>query len=117
MFCNDCHRCWSSLLLTDRSRGSSVAYYTPVILKDYVGLSNVVAHIAAAAGSTQCLCFSFVPVLFIEKVGRRRCLLAGAAAMAIAMALICIGFNIHTRGGAIMVTVMYFVFYDAFTTT
>lgn len=80
-------------------------------------MSNVLAHIVAAAGSTQCLCFSFVPVLFIEKVGRRKCLLFGGAAMAISMALICVGFNIHTRGGAIMVSVLYFVFFDAFTTT
>lgn len=72
------------------------------------------AHIIAAVASTQYLIFSFMPTLFIERIGRRTILIWGAVAMMILSVLIAVGFNIPGQGGAIMTVVMYCLFYDAF---
>ena len=72
------------------------------------------AHVIAAIAATQYMVVSFVPVLFIERIGRRTILLWGAVALMIISALIAVGFNIPGQGGAIMTVVMYCLFYDAF---
>jgi hypothetical protein len=93
---------------------SSIAYYMPVVLGEYLPLSSSMTHIIAAVAATQYLFFSFLPVVFIEKVGRRTIMLWGAAALMLFSALIAVGFNVPGQGGAIMTVVMYCLFYDAF---
>jgi len=93
---------------------STIGYYLPVILKDYVGLSDTTSRIVAAAGSMNYFVFSIMPIWFIDKVGRRPCMLWGAAGMSVVSALICVGFNVPGNGGAIMTVVMYFLFYSVF---
>jgi len=93
---------------------SSIGYYLPFILQTYVGLSPKMARILAAVGSCQYLFFSILPIWFIERVGRRRCMIWGGAALSIICALICVGFNIKGSGGPVLITTMYFLFYDVF---
>ncbi|OJJ50375.1 hypothetical protein ASPZODRAFT_13459 [Penicilliopsis zonata CBS 506.65] len=93
---------------------NSIAYYFPVVLTEYLPLSETMAHVVAAIAATQYLLFSFAPLLFIERLGRRTILISGAAALMVLSALIAVGFNIPGRGGAIMTVVMYCLFYDAF---
>ncbi|KAL2859935.1 sugar porter family MFS transporter [Aspergillus lucknowensis] len=93
---------------------NSIAYYFPVVLTEYLPVSSSMAHIIAAVAATQYLMFSFVPILFIERIGRRTILIWGAVALMVLSALIAVGFNIPGQGGAIMTCVMYCLFYDAF---
>lgn len=86
----------------------------PVVLGEYLPLSASMTHIIAAIAATQYVFFSFLPVVFIEKVGRRTIMLWGAVALMICSALIAVGFNVPGQGGAIMTVVMYCLFYDAF---
>ncbi|TPX15812.1 uncharacterized protein E0L32_000146 [Thyridium curvatum] len=105
---------FGALYMQQMSGINTIGYYLPVILKDYVGLSDITARIVAAAGSMNYLVFSIVPIWFIDKLGRRICMIWGAVALSIISALICVGFNVPGTGGAIMTVVMYFLFYDAF---
>ncbi|KAJ5723443.1 hypothetical protein N7488_001478, partial [Penicillium malachiteum] len=93
---------------------SSIAYYLPIVLVEYLPVKENMAHIIAAVAATQYAVFSFVSILFIEKIGRRAIILWGAVAMMILSALIAVGFNVPGQGGAIMTVVMYCLFYDAF---
>ncbi|KAJ5792788.1 uncharacterized protein N7503_008766 [Penicillium pulvis] len=93
---------------------NSIAYYLPIVLVEYLRVNETMAHVIAAVASTQYLIFSFMPTLFIEKIGRRTILIWGAVAMMILSVLIAVGFNIPGQGGAIMTVVMYCLFYDAF---
>lgn len=86
----------------------------PIVLVEYLPVKETMAHIIAAVAATQYLIFSFMPVLFIERIGRRTILIWGAVAMMILSALIAVGFNIPGQGGAIMTVVMYCLFFDAF---
>ncbi|KAJ6011084.1 hypothetical protein N7451_002496 [Penicillium sp. IBT 35674x] len=93
---------------------NSIAYYLPIVLVEYLRVNETMAHIIAAVAATQYLIFSFMPTLFIERLGRRTILIWGAVAMMILSVLIAVGFNIPGQGGAIMTVVMYCLFYDAF---
>jgi hypothetical protein len=84
------------------------------VLAEYLSVNTTLSHIIAAVAATQYVIFSFAPVLFIEKIGRRTIMVWGAVAMMILSSLIAVGFNIPGQGGAIMTVVMYCLFYDAF---
>lgn len=104
----------TAVILTWLHPNSTIGYYLPVILKDYVGLSDTTSRIVAAGGSMNYFVFSILPIWFIDKIGRRPCMIWGAVGMAVVSALICVGFNVPGNGGAIMTVAMYFLFYDMF---
>ncbi|OGE49952.1 hypothetical protein PENARI_c019G08736 [Penicillium arizonense] len=93
---------------------NSIGYYLPVILEQYIGLSNSLSLILSAVAATQFFVISFAPVWFIEKAGRRNCMIWGAVAQAIIMALLCVGFALDTKPALAMMVAMFFLFDDAF---
>ncbi|OJJ48030.1 hypothetical protein ASPZODRAFT_115447 [Penicilliopsis zonata CBS 506.65] len=91
---------------------NSIGYYLPVILTEYVGLSPTLSHILSSIAAVQFFLFALLPIWFIERVGRRTCMIWGALAQMMAMIFVAVGFNLP-RGGPILITVMFFLFYDA----
>ncbi|TFK38384.1 general substrate transporter [Crucibulum laeve] len=55
------------------------SYYLPLVLQNSVGLSNNLARLLAACNSVSYLVFSFAGLLLIEKAGRRKLMMWGAA--------------------------------------
>ncbi|KDR72883.1 hypothetical protein GALMADRAFT_252212 [Galerina marginata CBS 339.88] len=55
------------------------SYYLPLVLQNSVGLSNNLARLLAACNSVSYLFFSFAGLLLIEKAGRRKLMMWGAA--------------------------------------
>lgn len=96
---------------------NTVGYYLPVILEEEVGLSNRMASIVAGCGSLWYLLSSLPPYWFIDRVGRRSVMMAGAAAMAVINALLPVAFRIPGTPGKVMVVVLYFLYYSAFALT
>lgn len=86
----------------------------PVILQQYVGLAPTLSLILSSAAAVQFFIVSLLPVWCIEKLGRRTWLIWGAALQALVMILVIVGFNVGGRGGGILVTTMFFLFYDVF---
>ncbi|KAJ7242404.1 general substrate transporter [Mycena haematopus] len=55
------------------------SYYLPLVLQNSVGLSNNLARLLAAWNSVSYLLFSFAGIVLIERAGRRKLLMWGAA--------------------------------------
>ncbi|OQU98458.1 hypothetical protein CLAIMM_04244 [Cladophialophora immunda] len=93
---------------------NSIGYYLPVILEQYIGLSSTLSLILASVAATQFFLVSLTPIWFIEKAGRRNCMIWGAGAQAVVMACLCIGLAIKSKASLAMMVVMYYLFDDAF---
>ncbi|KAF9039151.1 general substrate transporter [Panaeolus papilionaceus] len=55
------------------------SYYLPLVLQNSVGLSNTLSRLLAACNSVSYLAFSFIGLLLIERAGRRKLMMWGAA--------------------------------------
>ncbi|KAJ7328938.1 general substrate transporter [Mycena albidolilacea] len=55
------------------------SYYLPLVLQNSVGLSNNMARLLAAWNSVSYLLFAFAGIVLIERAGRRKLLMWGAA--------------------------------------
>ncbi|KAF9467574.1 general substrate transporter [Collybia nuda] len=55
------------------------SYYLPLVLQNSVGLSNNLSRLLAACNSVSYLVFSFLGLVLIEKAGRRKLMMWGAA--------------------------------------
>ncbi|PPQ77814.1 hypothetical protein CVT25_015308 [Psilocybe cyanescens] len=55
------------------------SYYLPLVLQNSVGLSNNLSRLLAACNSVSYLIFSFAGLLLIERAGRRKLMMWGAA--------------------------------------
>ncbi|KAH9475261.1 MFS-type transporter oryC [Psilocybe cubensis] len=55
------------------------SYYLPLVLQNSVGLSNNLSRLLAACNSVSYLFFSFAGLLLIERAGRRKLMMWGAA--------------------------------------
>ncbi|KAJ3787481.1 general substrate transporter [Lentinula aff. detonsa] len=64
------------------------SYYLPLVLQNSVGLSNTMSRLLAACNSVSYLIFSFVGLWLIERAGRRKMMIWGAAGQAVCYALI-----------------------------
>ncbi|RKL41530.1 hypothetical protein BFJ72_g5422 [Fusarium proliferatum] len=93
---------------------NAVAYYMPVILQEYVDLPHDLALILSSAAAVQFFIVSLIPIWVIERLGRRTWMIWGAFAQMVTLIFVVAGFNIGGRGGGILVTTMFFLFYDAF---
>ncbi|KAF5376522.1 hypothetical protein D9615_008674 [Tricholomella constricta] len=64
------------------------SYYLPLVLQNSVGLSNNLSRLLAACNSVSYLIFSFAGLLLIEKAGRRKLMMWGAAGQFVCYAFI-----------------------------
>ncbi|KAJ4490607.1 general substrate transporter [Lentinula aciculospora] len=64
------------------------SYYLPLVLQNSVGLSNTMSRLLAACNSVSYLIFSFIGLWLIERAGRRKMMMWGAAGQAVCYALI-----------------------------
>lgn len=65
-----------------------VSYYLPTLLIESVNLDNETARLLTACNSVQYLFFTALALLFVEKFGRRKMLITGAAGQAVSFVLI-----------------------------
>lgn len=64
------------------------SYYLPLVLQNSVGLSNSLSRLLAACNSVSYLIFSFAGLLLIERAGRRKLMMWGAAGQCVCYAFI-----------------------------
>ncbi|KAL1849305.1 hypothetical protein Plec18170_007597 [Paecilomyces lecythidis] len=88
-----------------------ITYYAAVIYENSIGLSGLLSRILAACNGTEYFLASWLPVLIVEKVGRRPLMLIGAAGMSLSMVVLAIttSFAGQTKPG-IVAAVFLFVF-------
>ncbi|KAJ7915599.1 general substrate transporter [Mycena leptocephala] len=92
------------------------SYYLPLVLQNSVGLSNNLSRLLAACNSVSYLLFSFAGIVLIERAGRRKLMMWGAAGQCVCYMFIS-GFLAQaddpvygTRYGA-GATVFFFTYY------
>lgn len=88
-----------------------ITYYAAVIYENSIGLSGMLSRILAACNGTEYFLASWLPVVIVEKVGRRPLMLVGAAGMSLSMVVLAIttSFEGQTKPG-IVAAVFLFVF-------
>ncbi|KAK1225520.1 hypothetical protein PQX77_011539 [Marasmius sp. AFHP31] len=64
------------------------SYYLPLVLQNSVGLSNTLSRLLAACNSVSYLVFSFAGIVLIERAGRRKLMMWGAAGQCVCYILI-----------------------------
>ncbi|KAF8057573.1 general substrate transporter [Lyophyllum atratum] len=64
------------------------SYYLPLVLQNSVGLSNNLSRLLAACNSVSYLIFSFAGLVLIERAGRRKMMMWGAAGQFVCYAFI-----------------------------
>lgn len=65
-----------------------ITYYAGTIFEEYIGLDPIPSRILAACNGTEYFIASFIAVYTIEKFGRRKLMLFGAAGMSASMAIL-----------------------------
>ncbi|KAF9560584.1 general substrate transporter [Agrocybe pediades] len=94
------------------------SYYLPLVLQNSVGLSNNLARLLAACNSVSYLIFSFAGLVLIERAGRRKLMMWGAAGQCVCYILISALLS-HANGpngtkfgaGATAFFFLYYVFF------
>ncbi|PBK66485.1 general substrate transporter [Armillaria solidipes] len=90
------------------------SYYLPLVLQNSVGLSNRLSRLLAACNAISYLVFSFAGLHLIERAGRRKLLMWGAAGQAVCYIFIS---ALLSQGGTnygAAATAFFFVYYIFF---
>jgi sugar porter (SP) family MFS transporter len=91
-----------------------IAYYLPVVLTRSVGLDNRMALILSAVDSMSLMFWGVIAALVIDRIGRKRLMLFGAAGSSLCFALVAVGLRYggpSNRGMSILAVVFIFVYY------
>lgn len=87
-----------------------ITYYLPNVLQNEVGLSDFLSRLIAACNGTEYFLASWIAVFTIEKIGRRKLMLFGAAGMSGCMVILAITASIANAPSGIASTVFLFGF-------
>lgn len=91
-----------------------VATYLPIVLVDSFGLSARVSLIVSACISLWLMFWGAGCALFIDRLGRFKLMLFGAAGSSICFALISVGLAVNTKSSLIMAIAFIFLYYCAY---
>jgi predicted MFS family arabinose efflux permease len=91
-----------------------ITYYLPNVLEEEVGLSPLKAKLIAACNGTEYFMASWIAIFTIEKIGRRKLMLFGAAGMSICMVILAVTDSIGSSSSGIAETVFLFMFNTCF---
>lgn len=96
-----------------------LAYYLPVVLHRSVGLPQLTSRFVATANAVSYLVTTSISIIFVDKVGRRPLLMAGAGVMAFAFLGVSIGVgtglaNPDSHGAGIAATVFIWLYFTTF---
>lgn len=87
-----------------------ITYYAPTIYETEIGLSPFLSRILAACNGTEYFLASFIPIIIIERVGRRPLMLIGAAGMSFSMIWLAISSSFGGDKWGIVAATFLFVF-------
>jgi hypothetical protein len=88
----------------------TVTYYAATIYENEIGLSPFISRILAACNGTEYFLASWISVFIIEKVGRRKLMLFGAAGMSGSMVVLAVMTKIGGTGPGIVAAAFLFIF-------
>lgn len=91
-----------------------ITQYAPIIFQKSIGMDRATSQLVAGLNSLEYMLATIPPIFYIEKVGRRKILMAGALGQALTMAVLAI--TVHNGGYAagIVGAAMLFLFNTIF---
>ncbi|KAI4289328.1 MAG: hypothetical protein L6R35_001409 [Caloplaca aegaea] len=87
-----------------------ITYYAATIYQNQIGLDPLTSRILAAANGTEYFLASWIAVFTIEKSGRRRLMLLGAAGMSFSMVMLAIMSYLGGKGPGVVAALFLFIF-------
>ncbi|KAI4130494.1 MAG: hypothetical protein LQ338_001725 [Usnochroma carphineum] len=87
-----------------------ITYYAATIYQNEIGLDPLTSRILAAANGTEYFLASWIAVFLIEKSGRRKLMLFGAAGMSFSMVMLAIMDYLGGKGPGIVAALFLFIF-------
>lgn len=87
-----------------------ITYYAATIYETNIGLSPFISRILAACNGTEYFLASWIPVFIIEKVGRRKLMIFGAAGMSFSMVMLAAMTSIGGTAPGIVAATFLFIF-------
>ena len=87
-----------------------ITYYIPNVLEGQVGLSPFLSKLISALNGTEYFMASWIAVFTVEKIGRRKLMLFGAAGMSVCMAALAGTQSVGNSKSGIAETVFLFLF-------
>lgn len=91
-----------------------ITYYAATIYENEIGLTPFISRILAACNGTEYFLASLIPIFIIERVGRRKLLLIGAAGMSGSMVILAIMNKIGGTSAGIVAATFLFIFNSFF---
>ncbi|KAK5129785.1 hypothetical protein LTR08_002805 [Meristemomyces frigidus] len=91
-----------------------ITYYAASIFENNIGLSPFLSRLLAALNGTEYFVASWIAIFTIEKVGRRKLMLFGAAGQAMSMAVLAGTTSVNSASTGIAAAVFLFVFNSFF---
>jgi sugar porter (SP) family MFS transporter len=89
---------------------NAVIFYVPILLEQTMGLEHSLALIVSGCTGICFLVFTFLPIIYIDNVGRRKPLMLGAAGQSISMMLIAILLRVGGKGPSTAAIIFIFVY-------
>lgn len=89
---------------------NAVIFYVPILLEQTMGLEHSLALIVSGCTGICFFVFTFLPIIYIDSVGRRKPLMLGAAGQSISMMLIAILLRIGGKGPSTAAIIFIFVY-------
>jgi sugar porter (SP) family MFS transporter len=89
---------------------NAVIFYVPILLEQSMGLEHSLALIVSGCTGICFLVFTFIPIFYIDSVGRREPLMFGAAGQSISMMLIAILLRVGGKGPDTAAVIFIFVY-------
>ncbi|KAK5057666.1 hypothetical protein LTR84_011667 [Exophiala bonariae] len=87
-----------------------ITYYAATIYENEIGLTPFISRILAACNGTEYFLASWIAVFIIEKVGRRKLMLFGAAGMSASMVILAVMTKIGGTTPGIVAAAFLFIF-------
>ncbi len=87
-----------------------ITYYAATIYQNEIGLTPFISRILAACNGTEYFLASWIAVFIIEKVGRRKLMLFGAAGMSASMVILAVMTKVGGTACGIVAAAFLFIF-------
>ena len=87
-----------------------ITYYAATIYQNEIGLSSFIARLLAACNGTEYFLASWIAVFIVEKVGRRKLMLFGAAGQSASMIILAVMTKIGGKTNGIVAAAFLFMF-------
>lgn len=91
-----------------------ITQYAPIIFQRSIGMSRATSQLVAGFNSLEYMLATIPPIFYIEKIGRRKILMAGALGQCLTMAILAITVNNGDYGAGIVGAAMLFLFNTVF---